>query len=346
MNILFIVGKEHISGPQVWKNGLINALKKKKHTVIEIGTSDISNIKINELKYDIIHTYSQSALDVLTSFTFKAFNNVSHVHTIHGDYFKEIKSKKGIKKILWLPANNFVVNRADLLTFPSEYMLKTILLKRNIFTKMVIIPNGIDVKQVMAIESCDRKRFGLKTNDFLICEVTNFNHLDKAKGVIKLIEAVTHLNKTYGDIYLYIIGDGKYLANFASIYSSKYVKFLGFRNDVVSLIKMSNVFAHITFLDNFPYAILEAMACRKPIIATDIGGIGEMVDDCGLLITDNSSIVKNIINNIALLYNSPSKIEFLSKKSFERSLYYDWDNVVEKFIGSYYDCIAKNETLD
>jgi len=86
-----------------------------------------------------------------------------------------------------------------------------------------------------------------------------------------------------------VVGDGKYRHFFQKRVSSTNCKFLGKREDVCSILKTADVFIHSTFLDNFPYSILEAMACKKPIISVPVGGIPELLTGCGLLVAPTAN---------------------------------------------------------
>ena len=57
------------------------------------------------------------------------------------------------------------------------------------------------------------------------------------------------------------------------------VKFLGFRDDVPSLLQAMDVFALPSLSEGLPLSILEALALQKPVVATNVGGIPEIVED-------------------------------------------------------------------
>ncbi|MEZ6119827.1 MAG: glycosyltransferase family 4 protein [Pirellulaceae bacterium] len=57
------------------------------------------------------------------------------------------------------------------------------------------------------------------------------------------------------------------------------VRLVGYRSDIGQVLKACDVFALATLEDNLPLAILEAMACRLPVVSTRVGGIPECVED-------------------------------------------------------------------
>ena len=57
-------------------------------------------------------------------------------------------------------------------------------------------------------------------------------------------------------------------------------RFMGGRDDVYALLKMSDVFCLPSRSEGFSNALIEAMACRLPCVATDVGGNREAVEDC------------------------------------------------------------------
>src|SRR5690242_12138621 len=99
--ILILSEGNKISGPNTWKNGLIATLLKHDYRIQELNTASYrSIIKLEKiLDSDIIHAYHISGSTILFLLGAKAFG-IKSVFTLHGNYYKEASSKKGIKKIL------------------------------------------------------------------------------------------------------------------------------------------------------------------------------------------------------------------------------------------------------
>jgi glycosyltransferase involved in cell wall biosynthesis len=85
------------------------------------------------------------------------------------------------------------------------------------------------------------------------------------------------------------------------------VQFLGFRNDVAQILTAADVVVMPSHAEGFPLAVLEAMACAKPVVATPVGGVPEAVIDgvTGLLIPPGrpdalADAVTRLLNDPAL----------------------------------------------
>lgn len=102
------------------------------------------------------------------------------------------------------------------------------------------------------------------------------------------------------EYYLVIVGDGpqfKKLNKKVEEENIHDVIFTGSRNDVENIIPSCDVLILPSFSESFGLVLIEALACGKPVIGSDVGGITEIInDDVGLLVNPNkiSSIAKAI----------------------------------------------------
>lgn len=139
--------------------------------------------------------------------------------------------------------------------------------------KITVIPNGIDADCFDRIvpDPKLRESLGITPEDFVIVCVAN---LHPNKGHHYLLEAFEQLFRDHKNIRLLVVGDGTERGNLerqTTGYQSKgSVLFLGRRNDVPRLLKISDCFVLPTLFEGQSNAILEAMACGLPVITTDI----------------------------------------------------------------------------
>lgn len=117
--------------------------------------------------------------------------------------------------------------------------------------------------------------------------------LNKRKGIYTLLEAVKHLKQKGVSVSLKIIGeninsaDKYFLKLFNKLAIEDNVFFLGKRNssEIALMLAESAIYVHPSFIDNSPNSLAEAMAVGTPCIASNVGGIPNMIEDCktGLL---------------------------------------------------------------
>ena len=107
---------------------------------------------------------------------------------------------------------------------------------------------------------------------------------------------------------------------------SKYVLFLGARNDVNKILDKVDIFAFSTTDDEgFGIALTEAMAKGLPILASDVGACREILlkGECGLLVKSSSEIaiadgIIEMINNIEIVEKKRKTAFFHAKTHFNK----------------------------
>lgn len=164
---------------------------------------------------------------------------------------------------------------------------------------------GIADKTKLSWNSVDIDKFSMKSNDSFKKEfgledkpiVLFVGNLIKRKNVDSLLEAKKIANSDY---YLVIVGDGplfKKLNKKVDEENIHDVIFTGSRNDVENIIPSCDVLILPSFSESFGLVLIEALACGKPVIGSNVGGITEIItDDVGLFVNPNkvSSIARAV----------------------------------------------------
>ena len=105
----------------------------------------------------------------------------------------------------------------------------------------------------------------------------------KTKGIEELLSAWISIERQYPDWVLKIVGpyDTEYQKKLKQKYHSNSIVFEGEKEheEALDILSKSEVFVLPSYTEGFPNAVLEAMALGKPIIATDVGAIKEMLSD-------------------------------------------------------------------
>ena len=156
--------------------------------------------------------------------------------------------------------------------------------------RAVTIYNGVDIKKFNDSVKGEeiRKKFGIGKNDFLIGVV---GRVDRTKGQELLIEAFASLAGKYENIKLIVVGgssrkERRYYLGLRkysnTLKLNKKVIFTGHRKDIPEItaaIDLSVFPSLPTSNEGFGRSIIEAMAMKKPVIASDTGGVPEVVAD-------------------------------------------------------------------
>ena len=143
-------------------------------------------------------------------------------------------------------------------------------------SKVALIYNAIDTRSIIAVPQ--------EANINSIC-IGSVGKLDRQKGFDILLKAFSIVNNVFPDVVLEIVGDGplkKELEAYAiELGIRDKVRFLGLLNNKTVLDKIGgwSVFVLTSRWEGFGIVLLEAMAMKKPIVATDVEGIPEVVKD-------------------------------------------------------------------
>lgn len=154
--------------------------------------------------------------------------------------------------------------------------------------KVRTIHYGIDVKKFSFRNPSEiRKRLGIPPNTMVLGTIAR---LTEQKGHRYLIQAIPKLISHFQNVVFLWIGDGPLRSSLIQLAQDlgvlSYIQFLGFRENVGAFLSVMDVFVLPSLYEGFPNAILEAMACGKPVVATGVEGTPEAVihGETGLLV--------------------------------------------------------------
>ncbi|MEK6733187.1 MAG: glycosyltransferase [Candidatus Omnitrophota bacterium] len=166
------------------------------------------------------------------------------------------------------------ISSAGYITCVSESQKKHLVSdKRAQSEKIKVIYNGVDTK---IFKPCAKKA----DNSIVIGAVGSMR---MEKGFDILIKAIPWVLNKCPNAFFMMIGEGKEKNNLEKLASNlkvdSSVRFLGQREDISEIIPAFDIACSSSRIENFPLSILEYMACAKPVVATKIGGVPEMVKD-------------------------------------------------------------------
>jgi glycosyltransferase involved in cell wall biosynthesis len=119
--------------------------------------------------------------------------------------------------------------------------------------------------------------------------------LRPGKGLETLIDAAPHVLARHPDAKIAIVGDGPHLgalrAQATALGVAHAVHFTGACTDPLAALRSMRIFALPSWAEAFPYVVLEAMSLGRPIVASDVGGIGEALsaDESGVIVPARDS---------------------------------------------------------
>ena len=206
--------------------------------------------------------------------------------------------------------------------FILRYFNKVILvddsLKRwfkNGLVKYEVINNGIDVGS-WRVHGFTGSRVQIKEGELVIGTV---GRLSEEKGHRYLIEAFAQLLPKYPNVRLLIVGEGALrnkLENLCiQLRIQEKVTFTGFQVETAPYYEQMDIYVSSSLVEHFPLSILEAMGFGKAIVATNVGGVHNLIKDkdTGILINNKSS--EEIYKAILLLLDDKFLREHIGKNA-------------------------------
>ena len=277
---------------------------------------------IQESKYDIIHCHTPVA-GVLARLAARNIKDTEVIYTAHGFHFY-----KGAPLLNWLiyyPVERFCAKFTDkLITINQEdyTRAKSWSLRNN--GKVYYVPGvGVDIEKFnkRSIDrDAKRKEFGIKENEKVILSV---GELIKRKNHEVIIRALSNLQEQN---YVYLICGRGVLRNQLVDLSIRLgiqdkVKLLGFRKDVVEICQAADLFVFPSIHEGLPVALMEAIACGIPCIASDVRGNRDLLSSDSLCKSNKED------EWIALLENAVNK-NLKKQPSLDEKYYIE--NIIEK----------------
>ena len=149
--------------------------------------------------------------------------------------------------------------------------------------RISVVPNGVrEVPVAAAAGLALRREFGLGPDDQVVGAV---GRLEPAKGLFHLLDAVAALGPDWPRLKCLIVGEGRLERQLRTRAADRgiagRVLFAGFRSDVPNVLAGLDIFALPSLTEGIPFALLEAGLAGRPIVASRVGGVPEVIADGG-----------------------------------------------------------------
>ena len=280
----------------------------------------VDTIKLlKKIKPDIVHLNSSkvSIIGSLASIFVKKLK-ARFVYTVHGWVFNEPLS--GFKKSFYTFAEKFTARFKDRIicisSFDYEIAKKQLKIPEK---KLTLIHHGIDPIKFLTKGEAREKFKSLMPDTQSKIVIGVIANLYRTKGLEYLIEAARLATDLGFNIVTIVIGEGSERKNLESVIGQNNLRskfFLaGKMENAAELLPVFDIYVSSSIKEGLPYNILEAMQAGLPIIATNVGGIPEMITDGknGLLV--NPEKPKELAQRIKLLIEDNQLRESLKQQA-------------------------------
>ena len=188
---------------------------------------------------------------------------------------------------LYMRIERWLLRRFQMICVVSARMQADLLTRGIPAGKICLIENGIDTERFRPdVAPLQRGDHGIPADTFLFGAAMR---LSEEKNPLGLLESFSMVAHRFPRAWLTIAGDGPLRAE-ASSYAeslgiSGRVRFLGSRDDLEHYYPMLDCFVLPSHYEGLPMALLEAMAAARPVVSTDVGQVGTVLDGLGCRLT-------------------------------------------------------------
>lgn len=310
---------------------IVDAANKQIFIPFDRSPFDKNNFKafvvLKELieteQYDLVtcHTSIASAITRLACISIRKNTHTKLLYTVHGFDFSRYTSLK--TWLLYYPMEKFLSCFTDGMVTINKEDYNLIVEKK--FNNMdTFLINGIGINSARLTNSATatkkklRDEYGYNEHDFILIYIAEFIHRKNHKFVI---DSTVVLRSEIPNLKILFVGKGMLMNKMQGLVERKnlssYIEFLGFRNDIGNLIRLSDVGISSSKLEGLGLNIAEAQFCGLPVIATHDKGHEELIQHGynGFLYSQKNQ--KKFIEYIEKLYLDKELRNTLGKNASE-----------------------------
>lgn len=282
---------------------------------------------LDRRKVDLIHAHNFTPW--LFSCFAKAFSETKLCVTIHGFIHGVEKLSKRIQLLILSFLTDQIILVSDIL--PNQFRSISKLLVK----KTRVISNGINLTPFQSDLCTDyvRTNMGVQKDDFVLATVGRLYRVKNLEMQIRLVRYLkTYIPNIKLVIAARILPYAETLRSLAEqLEVSERIVFLGLRKDVPDLLRASDIFLLTSYTEGASLAILEAMAAGLPVIASDVGGNGRLIDHGknGLLFDVND--LECLANHVLDLYKHPHNRQLLGTAAKSKARNYSVESMVRGY---------------
>jgi len=232
-------------------------------------------------RFHLVHTHSAKA-GVLGRLAAKLAAVPVIVHTYHALSFEDFRGNRAQRYIFLLLERTAAKVTDRFITVCEAYRRAAAEHGVAHPDKIVVIRSGFDLEPFRYSQSTPglREKLGIPGGAKVVGSI---GRLSKQKAPLDLVEiARAVIEKMPGAVFL-MVGDGPERPavekRITELALEQHVKLLGIRNDVHELISLFDLLLVTSHWEGLPRVIPQAMAAGKPVVATDVGGTAEVVED-------------------------------------------------------------------
>lgn len=344
IKILYIISSTGFSGAEKLLLDLISKLDKDKFDITTVCILNNKKLedKFLESGYDIKFIIKGKNLlgfvNKLSKFIKDNEFDIVHTHLFGADVFGGIAAKRaGVKKII-STEHNINISEGKIKHFVKgvilrKYFTNVIAISSSVYEyikekygvkpeRIVKISNGVDLSKIYWTNILEGN----------VIKIGSIGRLTKQKGYDVLIKALPYLNFNFNVV---VAGDGEEKNNLINL-SNKLkvgdkIDFLGFIDNINSLLTNVDIFVIPSLWEGFGLVAVEALASGKLVIASNIHGLADIIEDGKNGILFNSGDYIDLANKLNYLAKSSRRCKEIADVGYNSSKNFDIDKMVNLY---------------
>lgn len=317
MNILYLITGLGGGGAEKVVADLADQMSKRGHQVKIAYLKGEVTVRPENNQIELVYLGLESIKQ--STFAYKNYKkllqnfkpDVVHAHMVHANIFARIsRFFFPIPRLICTAHSNNEGGKARMLTYRATHHLSD--LTTNVsrsasqsFEMLGAVPkngiktvyNGINLtrfhKKSILEDQVLRLSLGAADQDLMLLAVGRLHEAKDYPNLLNALEILLMQNNVHKRIHLFIVGDGELKSELELLLVEKklntYVHFLGRRDDIPQLMSAADLFVLSSSFEGFGLVVAEAMACETYVVATDCGGVGEVMGGFGTLIPKGDS---------------------------------------------------------
>ena len=277
-------------------------------------------------KYDLIHVHIFPTSYIVALASLINRNNPPIVFTEHNAFNRRATNVifKYVESFIYKRFSKIIAVSPEVKNFVVQYLPVDP-------EEIQVIVNGIDIEKINQQPRISKVKLGFLESDIIVLMAARFA---KQKDYQTIIRAFTHLPENFK---LLMCGDGPERQECELLVKELKIEnqamFLGNRSDIYSVIKSSDIDVLSSYFEGLPLSVLEYMAAKKPVVATNVEGTKVLVKDAGLLFEVGDD--KKLAEYILKLGTDEIYYKEISQRCYQRVQNYSLEAMVDKYINEY-----------
>jgi L-malate glycosyltransferase len=257
------------------------------------------------------------------------------VTTLHGTDITLVGKDKSFE-----PVVSYSLNQSDGVTAVSESLKQDTYEHFKVTRDIEVIPNFIDFERFSKQSKEHFKKAVASNGQKVLVHTSNFRKVKRVEDVVRVFGKV----REKIDAKLLLVGDGPERQNIEQLCRDldlcDAISFLGKQDAVEEVLSIADLFLMPSETESFGLAALEAMACEVPVIASNAGGIPELVVDGKTGFMCNVGDVEAMAEKSIYILSDDARLKEFKHNARERALDFHIDKIVPQYEKMYESVVA------